>query len=131
MPGRKSPTFTEVELEFMRILWEHEDMSTEEMQNPLRLQGRDLADGSIRKILSILLEKGHLERVRQGRGFRYRARVVRAQANRRIVQDLLKRAFDGSVTGLVATLLDERELPEEELTEIKRLIAAYEKRDQQ
>lgn len=130
MSGRKSSTFTEVELEFMQILWEQEEMSTEEVQNALRAQGRDLADGSIRKILSILLEKGHLTRTRQGRGFLYRARVVREQAKRSIVQDMLTRAFSGSVTGMVATLLDNPDLNAEDIQEIKRLIAEHENREQ-
>ena len=130
MSGRKSSTFTEVELEFMQILWDHEEMSTEEVQNALKAQDRELADGSIRKILSILLEKGHLTRTRQGRGFLYRARVVREQTKRNIVQDMLKRAFSGSVTGMVATLLDNPDLKREDVEEIKRLINAHEKREQ-
>ena len=74
MARRKSPTFTEVELEFMQIIWAHGEVSTEDIQIALREQGRDLSDGSIRKILSILMNKGHLNRRRVGRGFIYRAK---------------------------------------------------------
>ena len=53
-----SPTFTQVELEFMHVIWTLGEVSTEDVQNTLHEQGRDLSDGSIRKILSILLRKG-------------------------------------------------------------------------
>ncbi|MBN1294422.1 MAG: BlaI/MecI/CopY family transcriptional regulator, partial [Candidatus Latescibacteria bacterium] len=127
MPGRKSPTFTEVELEFMHIIWDNESVSTEDMQRTLHEQGRDLSDGAIRKILSILLEKGHLTREKSGRSFIYRATVPREQADRNMVKDLLSRAFSGSVTRMVATLLNSRDISDNDIREIKRLIEKRER----
>ena len=71
MPRRKSRTLTEVELEFMQILWGAGELTTEEVQSALRDQRRKLSDGSIRKMLSILVEKGYLSRRREGRGYLY------------------------------------------------------------
>ena len=39
-----------------------------------------------------------------------------------MVVDLLRRAFDGSATLMVATLLDSRNVSQRDLEEIKRLI---------
>ena len=75
MARRKSSTFTEVELEFMNIIWEHDEVSTEDIQKFLEENDRYLTDGSIRKILSILMTKGHLERRKMGRRFYYKAKV--------------------------------------------------------
>ncbi|MCE5251714.1 BlaI/MecI/CopY family transcriptional regulator, partial [bacterium] len=80
MPGRKSSTFTEVELEFMQIIWASGEVSTEDVQTTLRERGRELSDGAIRKILSILMTKGHLSRRRSGKSFYYRAKVHKEQA---------------------------------------------------
>ena len=129
MARRTSPTFTEVELEFMQVIWTLGEVSTEIMQNALHDQGRDLSDGSIRKILSILLRKGHLTRRRVGRNFLYKANVHKNQAHRNMVQDLLKRAFDGSVSLMAAALLDSRDLRDDDIEEIKRLIAEREKKE--
>jgi BlaI family transcriptional regulator, penicillinase repressor len=129
MPARKSSTFTEVELEFLQLFWEHGEMSTLDLQRSLQEQGRDLADGSIRKILSILIEKGHLSRTKAGRGFRYRPIIFQEQAKGNIIQDLLKRAFSGSIPGMVATLLNNQSVSSEEIDQIKKLIADYEKGD--
>ncbi|MFC1554449.1 BlaI/MecI/CopY family transcriptional regulator [candidate division KSB1 bacterium] len=128
MPGRKSPTFTEVELEFMQILWEYGAQTTGDIQEKLRSQDRDLADGSIRKILQILMRKGHLTRIKSGRGFVYEAKTVRAQAENKMISDLLERAFSGSIPDMVATLLNSSKFDAEDLETIKKLIRKHENR---
>ena len=66
MPRRKTRTLTEVELEFMQILWAEGEASTEDVQEALRRRGRELADGSVRKVLAILIDKGYATRRREG-----------------------------------------------------------------
>ena len=110
MPRRKSKTLTEVELEFMQVVWEKGEVTTTDVQEALRRQGRNLSDGSVRKVLSILINKGHLTRRPQGRGFVYKATVPQGQANRKMVQDLVKRAFQGSSALMVASLFEGRPL---------------------
>ena len=127
MPGRKSPTFTEVELEFMQIIWDSGSVSTEDMQQTLHKNGRDLSDGAIRKILSILMEKGHITREKSVRSFIYSAKVPREQADGNMVKDLLHRAFSGSVTRMVATLLNSRDISDDDIRQIKSLIDKREK----
>lgn len=128
MARRKARTLTEVELEFMQVVWAAEgDVTTDDVLDALRRRGRELADGSVRKVLSILVTKGYLSRRRRGRGFLYRAKVARDQAARRMVGDLLRRAFDGAVTGMIAALLDGRTVDRRELDKIKRLIAERER----
>ncbi len=126
MARRKSPTYTEVELEFMHIIWELGEVTTEDMQRTLEERNRPLSDGSIRKILSILLAKGHVERRRDGRSFYYKAKVDKDNARKNMVQDLLKRAFDGSVSLMVAALFDSRDLQKDDLQAVRRLIEDFE-----
>ena len=92
MARRKTRTLTEVELEFMQAVWQLGECGTEDVRRLLRGQGRDLSDGSVRKVLSILMEKGYLTRRQEGRGFLYRPTVEQRKANRSLVSDLLKRA---------------------------------------
>ena len=131
MARRKSPTFTEVELEFMRVIWPAGEVSTEDVHAALKKHGRDLSDGSIRKVLSILVTKGHLTRRRNGRAFLYKAVVPQGRANRRMVQDLITRAFDGSTALMIAALFDGKAIGKRDLAEIKRLIAEHEKKEDQ
>ncbi len=131
MGRRKSPTFTEVELEFMQVIWAAGEVSTDHVQEVLNERGRNLSDGSIRKVLSILIEKGHLTRRREGRAFLYKPKVREGQAHRKMVQDLVKRAFGGSAGLMVAALFDSNALNERDLKDIKRLIAKHEKEEDQ
>jgi len=126
---RKARTLTEVELEFMNVLWEEGEASTEIVQTALQRRGRGLADGSVRKVLSILARKGYVERRREGRAFLYRATVPEGQARRSLVQDLLSRAFGGSASLLVASLLDAHSVREGDLAAIKKLIAEREREE--
>jgi BlaI family transcriptional regulator, penicillinase repressor len=128
MSNRKSSTFTEVELEFMQILWDQDEMNTDDIQKMLNKQDRNLTDGTIRKVLSILMEKGHVERRREGRSFFYKVKTVKEHAKRNIVSDMLKRAFSGSASSLVAALLDSNEVDDEDIEKIKVMI---EKREQE
>jgi predicted transcriptional regulator len=127
MARRKSRTLTEVELEFMLIVWELGDVTTEDVLHQLRRQGRPLTDGSVRKILSILAAKGYVSRRRQGRGFRYKAVVPKGRAARSMVMDIVNRAFAGSPALMVASLLDSPKVSQADLRKIRQLIAEREK----
>jgi len=127
MARRKSRTLTEVELEFMKVVWARGEISTEDAQAALREQGRDLADGSVRKVLSILKRKGYLARRRVGRAFLYKAEVEEDEAHRSLVQDLLSRAFGGSAALMVASLLGADSVRRKDVEAIKRLIAKRER----
>ena len=122
----------------MQVIWAAEvsggdsgRVSTEYVQEALKERGRDLSDGSIRKILSILIDKGHLTRRRDGRAYHYQPTLHEGQAHRKMVQDLVKRAFGGSGALMVAALFDSKALNERDLKEIKRLIAQHEKEAEQ
>ena len=123
MARRKTRTLTEVELEFMQILWAVKKASPEDMQNALLKKERTLTGGTIRKVLLILMKKGYVERVKQSKKYIYSPKVQKSQANRGLIQDLLTRAFDGSASLMVAALLDSHPVPKEDIEKIERLIA--------
>ena len=123
MARRKTRTLTEVELEFMQVIWACREVTTEDVMEALRKQGRPLSDGTVRKMLSILVRKGYLSRCRRGRSFFYTPTVCKGKATRSMVVDLLKRAFGGEASLMVAALMDSSAVREEDLDEIKRLIA--------
>lgn len=122
MPRRRTRTLTEVELEFMQVIWGAGEVTTEDVMEALGAQGRDLSDGSVRKMLSILLTKGYLTRRRQGRSFLYKPTVEKAQATRRMAVDLLKRAFGGRAALMVAALMESSDVRSEDIAEIRQLI---------
>ena len=131
MTFRKSRIFTEGELEFMKVLWALGEAVPEEIQKALEEKGRSLTYGTIRNVLVVMIEKGYVTRSKKGKVYLYRARVNEVQAKKTMVQDLLERAFDGSESHMVATLLHDREVRSDELAEIRRLIDVEKKGDKE
>ena len=129
MARRKSQTLTEVELEFMQIVWAHDEVTTEDVQNALAERDRHISDGAIRRILAILMEKGFLSRRREGLAFKYRANIQEKQAHSKIFHDMLTRAFGGSGSLMLAAFLDSVDVTNDEFEEIKRLIEKRERRE--
>ena len=129
MARRSTSTLTEVELEFMHLLWAEHEVSPEDIQNALLERGRTLTGGSIRKMLSILMRKGYVNRKKEGKKYLYTARVGQEQAKKSMIRELLNRAFGGSASLMFATLIEGRDVPEEDLKTIERLIAERKKEE--
>ena len=130
MARRKSRTLTEVELEFMQVVWDGGEVTSEDITEALSREGRDLSGGTVRKMLSILEDKGYVSRRREGQSFVYKAKVCRAKATRTMVADLLKRAFGGKAAHMVAALMDTNAVRSDDVREIERLIAQRKREDQ-
>jgi len=126
MRRRKTRTLTELELEIMRIVWGQEEVTVRDLAEVFEKHERPLADPSIRTMLGILRDKGYVERRPFGRGYAYRATVSAGQARRRILNDIIERAFDGSASNLVTTLVNARMVSARELDQVKQLIAERE-----
>jgi BlaI family transcriptional regulator, penicillinase repressor len=122
MPRKKSRTYTEVELEFMHIVWELGEPTPDDIEASLRAGGRSISIGSIRNVLAIMMEKGYLTRRKEGKAFRYRAQAQREQAGKVALAELVSTLFGGSESLVVAALLDNRSLSTDERERIRLLI---------
>ena len=122
MPRQKSRLFTDVELEFMKIIWKMDEASPYDINKALLENDRSISIGSIRNVLSIMMQKDYLTRRKQGKAFLYKAKVHKDKTRRSMLKDLLANVFEGSETLLVAALFDNRKLKEDELDEIKQLL---------
>jgi predicted transcriptional regulator len=122
MPRKKARTLTELELRIMQVVWQHGEISVQGVQEALKKQGKPLALPSIRTMLSILQDKGYVARRRDGRAHLYTAKIARGDAQKRILRDIVKRAFRGSAAGLVAALVEADLVGDDELEDIRRLI---------
>ena len=125
MARRKTRTFTEVELEFMQVLWSTGEATPEDIQAELAEIGHPLTGGSIRNVLAIMTEKGYISRRKNGKTYLYKAKVREEQGKKSVVQDILSRVFAGSESMLVAALLKNRDINRKEIEEIERLIADH------
>ena len=79
----------------------------------------------VRKMLSILMKKGHVTRKRARRGYVYRAVAPQSETRADMARDLVSRAFGGSASLMLASLLEEKKVGDGEMQRIKALIADY------
>jgi len=115
------------ELEVLKILWDRGPSTVREVMDVLN-QTRQRAYTSVMSLLEVMFDKRLVKRRPQSRAFVYSAAVTKEKTLGQMVRDLVRRGFEGSASSLVAYLLDETRLSKEELDEIQRLIAEYQRK---
>jgi len=123
MPRAESEHPTELELDILKVLWNESPLPVRDVRERLAEAGRPLAHSSVITMLNIMHRKGFLRRKKEGKSFLFAPKAEREQVTGDMTRDLMSRAFDGSAKALVLNLLNSAELDEEELAEVRRLIA--------
>jgi len=121
-PKEEQPTAGE--LEVLKVLWDHGPSTVRKVMDVLNAE-RPRAYTSVMSLLNVMTDKGLVMRQPQGRAFVYRPKSDRERTLRRMVGDLLGRAFEGSTSQLVAHLLDQSKPTADELEQIRRAIEQY------
>ncbi len=123
MVGRKksSERLTDVELEFMTELWAISEGTVRDVLARLP-KGRNLAYTSGATILRILEQKGFVTSRKEGKSHVYIPSLSRNTYQSRTLKDLSAKLFDDTPASLVARLVDDEELTEEALGQIRALV---------
>jgi BlaI family transcriptional regulator, penicillinase repressor len=116
----------EREAELMQVLWEHGPSTVAEVQAQLT---DELAYTSVLTMLQKLEKKGYVSHEEEGRAHRFKAAIDRGKAQRSAVRDLAARLFKGSTALLLAQVVSDEKLSEEDLQRIQRLIDARKRGD--
>jgi BlaI family penicillinase repressor len=120
---KELPKPTEGELELLSILWERGEATVREVFVIVN-QRRPVVYTGVQKLMQIMLEKGHVVRDVSERSHVYRPAVAKEETQRRFMRDLSDRFFAGSAVQLALRALEMDQASEEELSEIRKLIAA-------
>lgn len=105
----------------MEVLWRNGQGTVAEVVEAL--EPPPLTYSTVLTTLRTLEQKGHLTHDEAGRAFVYRPAIRRTDAAKSAVRHVLDRFFGSSPGALAVTLLDGEQLSEDELAEIKRLLA--------
>jgi predicted transcriptional regulator len=124
LPRKKSLNLTEAELRLMDIVWDRGAATVGEVAAALPGEP-GLAYNTVLTTLRILDQKGYVRHTkpREGRAFVYRAVVGRKQASRNAVRHVVRRFFANSPELLVLNLIDDGDLSQEALRNIRNLLA--------
>ncbi len=112
---------TDVELEIMQVLWDLERGTVRDVYEILR-ERRQVAYTTVMTMMSILEEKGHLKRHKEGRAFLYAPARPRQKVIASMVDEFVVRVFGGSARPLVLGLAKDKKLSAEDLREIERIL---------
>jgi predicted transcriptional regulator len=107
------------EMDVMNVLWRLESGTVSEVQKGL---SDKLAYTTVLTILRTLEKKGHLRHEAEGRAHRFVPLVEKAEAREGAVQRVTRKLFSGSSELLMAHLLNERGLTEEQLRRLRALV---------
>ena len=124
----KPPKPTDAELSILRVLWRRGPSTVRDVYDELRRE-RPMVYTTVLKLMQIMTEKGLVHREELGRAHLYRATQSEESAQRRLVEDLMDRAFGGSAQQLILHALSNRNASKEELAEIRRLLDDLEGKD--
>ncbi len=119
--AHQPPRPTDAELSILRVLWDAGPRSVREIQHILN-EAKPTGYTTVLKMLQIMTEKGLVDRDESVRPQIYRTRLSRIQTQRRLLADLVHRAFDGSVRELVLQALATKKSSPDELAAIEKLL---------
>ena len=119
---------TDGELEILKVLWRSGPAGLGQICNQLR-QDRQVATTTVATMLKVMLEKRLVRRTGGPRGYRWSAARSERATHKRLLQRFVDRVFDGSAHRLVAHLLNDTSLSDEDRDEIRRMLKASRKPD--
>lgn len=121
MPRRPAYDPTELtrrESQIMEVLYRRETATVAEVREGL---SDPAGYSSVRKLLEILEDKGHVVHEEDGPRYVYRPAVPKAEASRSVLKRVTGTFFGGSVEEAMAALLELEDLSEEDLRRIERM----------
>lgn len=122
MPRKDSAALGQIEAQIMAVLWERGACVVQDVVDALPGRRRR-AYTTVQTMLNILCRKGHVRRTTDGRAFLYEAVLSREAAERRVVRDVVDRAFNGSADALVMALVRAERLDVDQLRRLANSVA--------
>ena len=119
--SRETPIPSNAELEILRILWKRGASTVREVHEQLK-HDRDVGYTTVLKTMQVMAEKKIVTRDESERSHVYAPAVEEKSVKRRLVSELLDKAFDGSAAQLVMQALSDKRASREDLRKIRKLL---------
>ena len=127
MARPKARELTERELEVMQVFWDHGESTIADIRDQLEEGGRELAYTTVATLVRILHEKKFLKQTNDERPFSYVATRSFDDVTNNLLSDMLERVFRGSRERLLARLLGQGDLSEQEREMLEQVLRENEK----
>jgi BlaI family penicillinase repressor len=120
---KRIPQISQAEWQVMRVLWRRAPLSAAEVVEALA-SSSSWKPKTIMTLLNRLVKKGALGFEKEGRANRYFPLVEESKAVKAESRSFLRRVYGGALRPLLATFLEEVELTDAEIDDLKRLLDA-------
>jgi BlaI family transcriptional regulator, penicillinase repressor len=117
----------DLQLDILKVLWDRTEASVSEIHDQLHRR-RKLAYTTVATMLRKMEARELVSHREEGRAFIYRAGITSDEVSRSVGDHLVKRLFEGSLTGAVSHLLRSRDVSREELDRLAKLIQETKRR---
>lgn len=124
---RDRPGLSKGELEVARVLWELGAATVRQVHEAFPPE-RTIDFATVQTYLRRLEAKGYVQTRLEGRSHIYSSRVKPRTVIRQTVDDLVDRLFGGETLPLVQHLIEDRDLSEQDLRQLRELLERVERR---
>ncbi|MDC8831010.1 BlaI/MecI/CopY family transcriptional regulator [Alteromonas gilva] len=121
-------TPTPAELEILNVLWKTKEATTQTVNTQLNLQ-RAVGYTTTLKTMQIMVEKGLLDRRKEGKSHIYFPLIQESEAKGNLLDKFVKSTFGGSASRLMMQLLGKHDVTQAEIDEVKAFIKEMENKD--
>lgn len=115
-----------VERQVLSVLWERGPATVRAVLEAMP-DGKKRAYTTILSVMQVMEKKGLVAHTQQGNAHVYSARRTREEVAEPLLRSLVRDVFGGSPAAALQHLLAGHNVSREELNEVKRLVADYEK----
>lgn len=115
------PELTEAEWAIMKVVWENEPCAAGTVQEALE-KSRDWAYSTVKTTMDRMAGKGLLEITKIRNLQLFSSIISREDAKKTEFRKMLKRAFDGALTPMMQFLVEQEDLSEDQLTELRKFV---------
>jgi BlaI family penicillinase repressor len=122
-PSRKEITrLGDLEADIMSVVWEKGKATVQEVKDALE-PNRPLAYTTVMTVMARLVDKGVLNRQKEGRAHSYTPAASQDKLSGSLLQSLVRRLYDGATGKAIAHLLEtENDVDDAELERLEQLI---------
>ena len=130
MKKDETPIPTEVELAILNVLWDAGPSTVREVHNILS-ETRKAGYTTVLKMLQIMTQKKLVKRDESNHAHVYIPNCSKQKTQKRLVDNLLKKAFGGSSVQLASTLFGSEKLSKSEFENLRNKIIALQKEERE
>ena len=126
---RELPQISEAEFEVMKVIWKYAPINTNEITEKLT-QTTNWSPKTIQTLIKRLVSKKALTYEKQSRVFVYTPLVKEDEYIRRESNTFLNRFYDGNITSMLASYLEDDKLSETEIDTLRSLLSEKQKKEE-